>query len=129
MTGKTGKLTIGVAFGSEAFSGESVRVDGLRKSYEYEVPGDTDDLELACNLDLTKIKIAWLKSSRDLVFKTNDANTPDDEFTLPAGQSIGWAYGLPVQPLFTQDITSIFASVAAGDPALLQMEFLVDPQV
>ncbi len=130
MTGKSGKLTLGIAFGSDAKSGEATRVDGLRKSYEYEVPGDTADLPLACNLDLTKLKIAWLKSSRDMVVKTNSDSVPDDEFILLAGESIGWAYGMAVQPIFSEDITgSIYVSVAAGDPALLEMEFLVDPEV
>jgi hypothetical protein len=82
--------------------------------------------EIALAVDVSEVEALYMKCDRALTIETNDGTSPDDTISLVAGEPLVWSAASGLTNPLTTDITSIFATLAAGDAATLEIEILQD---
>jgi len=100
---------------------------GAGASLSETIPAESADLEIIFTLDFSACVFFYIMCDRDLVVETNSASVPDDTLTLVANMPYIWHTDSLPPFLITADITSLFATLAAGADATLVIESLSDP--
>lgn len=80
------------------------------------------------DVDVSEVESLVMLCDRDVTIAINDDGTPDATISLKAGKPLDWqADGYFANPLGSVDVTSIKATLAAGEDATLHLEVLQDP--
>lgn len=95
------------------------------------VPAETDDHQVAVEIDVSALESLFLLSDQDVTLETNDGSTPDDTFALKANEPVYWHKDSPLPNPFASgtDVTSFFLSNqnGAGVTADVKARILQDP--
>lgn len=95
------------------------------------VPAETDDHQVAVEIDVSALESLFLLSDQDVTLETNDGSTPDDTFALKANEPVYWHKDSPLPNPFASgtDVTSLFLSNqnGAGVTADVKARILQDP--
>jgi len=90
------------------------------------VPDDSADMEVAIVLDVSEIKLIFIKSDQDMTLETNNAGSPVDTISLLANKPYIWDEDSYFVNLLTTDVTKIFLTQSSGSAATLDIEAVFD---
>lgn len=83
--------------------------------------------EFTISIDVSAVKGFMIVCDRDVIIETNSSGAPDDTINLLANKPYVWTDDDYNPFLLTADVTSIFATLAAGANATLRLEAVVAP--
>lgn len=102
---------------------------GLAVQLDEAVDDGETDLEIVLSIDVSAIKMIYIKADQDMTLETNDGTTPADTINLKA--NVPYVFNADLDQYFTNllttDVTSIFMTNASGTNGTLELEVLTDP--
>ena len=105
---------------------DTVTNDG-EVSYSGTIVKNTSDNQIDLAFPYLKVKSVCIYSSTAMTVETNSTSTPDDTFTLAAGEQLTWTVNESATCPFTVDVTKFYASNgSANDDATLKINVLLD---
>lgn len=120
-------LTEKFVFGDITIGSAYTVTNGLLIGMDVSVAGASTDLQHFIAIDVSAVKLFVALCDRDITLETNSGGSPANTLSLTAAVPYVWRTGKADSFKLTTDVTSIFATLAAGDPARLQIQALVDP--
>jgi hypothetical protein len=111
----TATFTRKIKIGSEELEKtETIAASRLETISEAIVQSQTDK-PVNCTIDQSAMKYFYLSVDGVCTIETNDGTTPDDAFTLAAGQAILWTQSDPAAlcPI-TEDVDKLYVTTPAG---------------
>jgi len=115
--------------GQETRNHRTTLSGGLKTFINETIPGGSTHLQLAIAFTLAKLKFFEIGcETRPVTIKTNSSGSPQETFTLAAGEFVVWDSEDPTAAApFAGNVTTIYVTLAAGDDAVLEGVLLVDP--
>jgi hypothetical protein len=77
------------------------------------------DEEVAKTIDVSLLKVLFIKSSQDITIETNDPDAPTDTIELAAGRALLWSDGCGMDCPFSADVTALYCTNAATEAPTL----------
>ena len=87
--------------------------------------GVTDQLAVF-TLDVSQIKVIYMKSDVAMTVETNSSSAPDETLVLVAGEPYIWWTGCLFTNLLATDITALYLTNASGAAGTFELEVVYD---
>lgn len=97
-----------------------------QQAWEVAVAGETDDVQVLANVDLTYLKAVHITSDQDVTLETNSSSAADDTIALKANNALIWAADSYHANPFSVDITALYFSNAGTTAATVKIWILTD---
>lgn len=97
-----------------------------QQAWEVAVAGETDDVQVLANVDLTYLKAVHITSDQDVTLETNSSSEADDTIALKANNALVWAHDSYFANPFTVDISALYFSNAGAAAATVKIWILTD---
>jgi hypothetical protein len=94
-------------------------------NFDGSVPATTDNVEVDIAWIKANVQALLLYSDTALTIKTNNSGTPIDTVALAAGQAISWGIDHPEPNPVGHDVTKLFLSNDAANPAVVKIRVLI----
>ncbi len=84
------------------------------------------DTQVNLAIDVSAVKLFWIKSDRAVQIETNSGSAPTNTLTLVAGQPYFWHTNAYDTFKLTGDVTAFFVTNASGGSATIECYFNYD---
>ena len=119
-------ITEKFVFGDVTIGSAYTITDALVAGLDVSIPGSTTDQQHVFPLDVSQVKLFVALCDRDITLETNSSSVPANTLSLTANVPYVWRTGKPDSFKLTTDVTSIYATLAAGAAARLQIHAVLD---
>lgn len=94
-----------------------------------DVPPDTADMQVACNLEAAQLAALLLSADGALTVETNDGTTPDDTFTLDENDPVSYVADTQDSNPLSEDVTALYLTNASETATVhFDLRAVYDPE-
>jgi hypothetical protein len=124
-------FTTGVALNAQVgglnFPGSLQKVYTGDAKFDETISGSASNIQVNFTITVATLEALLITSDKEVVMETNNATTPDQTFTIPAGGALLWVKNmLTVANPITIDVTKLFFTNNSTEPARIQAQKLED---
>lgn len=107
--------------GGLTVAGNLTTTADIRNSIEKSIPDGATNQQIVVTIKESTLVAFALSSDQAVTVKTNSSGSPQETFTLAAGEPVAWISGEVADKPIAGDVTSLYVTNASGAAATLKL--------